>query len=116
MQTLIVLIDRGMLTPDEALSVLDTQRKKRCPLGQLALQNGILTVNQIFQILTRSADTRELFGQAAIALGFLTETQLALLLHLQQNLLPSIPELLLEMDLCDAETLDRLSGRRRMSA
>jgi hypothetical protein len=88
------LVERGFLTPEQALDAFDEQLAKRTPLGRLAVSNGKLTMAQVFTVLDAQAGTRRLFGEIAIEMGFLTAADVQDLLREQRRISPTLIDIL----------------------
>lgn len=102
------LLHARVLEPEVALQLLRRREAQQIPIGRLALERGLLQVPQIFQILKHAAKTRQRFGEAGVTLGMLHPEQVHVLLGLQQDHLPSIPEMLVEMSICEASQVPTL--------
>ena len=100
------LIDRGAATQEEVLRALDEQRKRRLPLGTVAVQEKFLTYQDVYTVLNAQADAPDKhFGELAVELGLLTPEALGTLLALQQERTPHVGEILVEMGVLDPQRL-----------
>ena len=108
---LVYLTRTGIIDAETALELLRRREAQQIPLGRIALEAGLLKIPQVFQILKHTAETRQRFGEAGVSLGMLRREQVLQLLGMQQDRLPSISEMLVEMDLCDADELPALMER-----
>lgn len=79
------LVQKGVLTSEQALTVLERQKSSRPLMGLLALQSGKLSTEQLFTILSE-LKPNERFGEAALRFGFLDQLEVLELLATQQEL------------------------------
>lgn len=70
----------------------------------IALKEKVLTLSQVFNILNTQADTPKFFGEIAVNLGYLDKDGIEKLLAIQQEGMPAIEDILVEMKKIDNET------------
>jgi uncharacterized protein YaaQ len=111
------LYRHGLITADEIVEALIRQSDHRIPLGRLALESKKLTLKQVAKVLAAQTEEGQRFGQLAVRMGFLSEHDVAYLLMVQNNRLPSLTSVLIEMGALDRETADReFHNARRVAA
>ena len=79
------LLEKGRITSQQLVDVLEFQKNVKLPIGVLALEHGMLTSEQIKLIVARQSNADKRFGELAISLGLLTETQIDELLQKQAS-------------------------------
>ena len=100
------LYRRGLITAEQIVEASIQQGDCRIPLGRLALELKKLTVKQVAKVLEAQTEEGKRFGQLAVRLGFLSEQDVAYLLMVQNNRLPSLTKVLIEMGAIDQATAD----------
>jgi len=83
MQFVYYLQNKGLITKEQVVEVLDRQRLHAIPVGKLARMEGLLTEKQVYEVLNRQKSVRRPFGKVAVDLGYLTSKELSDLLLLQ---------------------------------
>ncbi len=79
------LVDKGVITKDVLLSVLQEQASARVKLGTIAVADAILTQKQADEINQLQTQMDKRFGDIAVEKGYLTEEQVNSLLGKQGN-------------------------------
>jgi hypothetical protein len=100
------LYRRGILTAEQIIEASIRQSDRRIPLGKLALECKKLTLKQVAKVLEAQTEEGKRFGQLAVQLGFLSDLDVAHLLMVQNDRLPSLTKVLIEMGALDQETAD----------
>ena len=85
MQKYQIFIDKGLITETDVDKALDSIRRSRLTLGDLAKQRGFLTSRQILKVLNQQALSTKPFGEIAIEMGFLSKEQVSLLIDEQER-------------------------------
>jgi len=100
------LVRRGAVTEEEMLKALDEQKKRRLPLGTVAIMENFLTFKDVYTVLNAQVEQpAKRFGEVALELGLLTPETLENLLALQREKNPHVGEVLVELGLLDRERL-----------
>ena len=110
------LYRRGIVSAEQIVEASIRQSDKRIPLGRLALECKKLTFKQVSQVLEAQSEEGKRFGQLAVQLGFLSKEDVAHLLMVQNDRLPSLTKVLIEMDALDQETADLEFTNARQAA
>jgi len=94
------LEEKGLITADVILKVMDMQMDSRVPLGRMAIDHRMMTVKQVLEVLRKQAtgDKRN-FGEIAIGLAYITKDQIDFLVNLQGKSSKSFADLLIELDI-----------------
>lgn len=100
------LESKGILTPQQALDSLETQKGTKVKLGTLAVEEKMLTTEQAETINRQQAAQNLHFGELAIKNGFLTQEQLDLLLDMQPRDYVILKQLLHDKGYAQAEAVD----------
>jgi len=79
------LVDRGFITEDQLDKSLNTIRRSRPTLGELAKQRGWLNSKGILKILAKQAISTRQFGEIAMELNLLNKEQLLELIDEQER-------------------------------
>ncbi|MCS6865710.1 MAG: Hpt domain-containing protein [Gemmataceae bacterium] len=98
------LVERQVLTAEQALEALYRHRGRYPTLGDLAVEVGLLTKDQLRQLRERLAPGNG-FAQAVVAGGYLTDSDLGRLLRLQEQRIPVWSEDLINDGLVDRTTM-----------
>jgi hypothetical protein len=110
------LVSEGRVTRDSVRLALAQQRRRRVPLGVLAVRAGMIDVAGVERVLGTQAgpDPWRLFGGVARDLGLLDAIQIDLLLSRQKECQPRIGDLLVEQGaLTEGELPTLLAHHRR---
>ncbi len=109
------LVAEGRVTADAVQLALAQQRRRRVPLGVLAVRARMLQVDDVDTILRHQVTSTgwTLFGRAARALGLLDAVQVDLLLSRQRESQPRLGELLVEQGAIARDDLPLLLARHR---
>lgn len=110
------LYRRGFVTAEQIVEASIVQNDRRIPLGKLALETKKMSVKQVAKVLNAQTEEGKRFGQLAVQLGFLTDQDVAYLLMVQNDRLPSLMKVLIEMGAIDQETADIEFGNARQAA
>lgn len=79
------LKDKGLLTEEQLIDLLDEHRKVRAKLGIIAVSEGLITQEEADRINRLQAIMDMRFGDIAVEEGYLTEDQVENLLKKQGN-------------------------------
>lgn len=100
------LIKRGVATESQILKALDDQKKKRLPIGTVAVTEKFLSIKDVYVILNKQfEDPEKKFGEVAVELGLLTGEELQTILELQFEKNPNVGEILIEHGVLDRDRL-----------
>jgi two-component system chemotaxis sensor kinase CheA len=99
------LVERKVLTAEQALAALNNHRDQRPHLGSLAVELGMMSVDQLFEVINRMG-AGDRFGQTAVDLGYLTGANLGRLLLLQEQRTPPLHECLVANGTVDPSQLE----------
>ena len=110
------LYRRGLITAEQVVEASIRQSDERIPLGRLALETKKLSVKGIAKILQAQTEGDQRFGKTAVRLGLLTERDVADLLMIQNDRLPAMGDVLVEMGAIDRETMEAESILARKAA
>jgi len=100
------LVEKGLVTMQQVLEALDTQREEMMPLGRIARREGRLNDDQVYEVLNRQKNERRPFGSIAIELGYLTKQDVNELLEIQ-NSEPSLGDILVKMGAIDKDVMEK---------
>jgi diguanylate cyclase (GGDEF)-like protein len=95
------LVNRGALDGPTISSVMLRYQRKRCQIGELAVQYGYLSTDEVDQVMQEQNQHQERFGHTALQLGLLTQDQLVRLLAIQRENPTSIARIMSGMGLVD---------------
>lgn len=98
------LVNSGVLDEVAVYDAMNIQMKMKEPIGMIALKEKALTLPQVFNILNKQADTPKFFGEIAVDLEYLDKEGIEKLLAIQQEGMPAIEDILVEMKKIDNET------------
>lgn len=101
-----ILIQKGLLSPENLQIALDYQRKNGGLLGNILVDFGWLDEAQVLEA-AELIPRRGKLGEMLIRLGVISEEQLQQALEFQQKSGGAIGEILLSLGLVDAQTLYR---------
>jgi hypothetical protein len=79
------LLETGVLTKEQLLSVYEKQGTSRSRLGLIAVTEKMMTIDQVDEVNKLQAIMDKRFGDIAITSGYLTDEQVGRLLKLQGN-------------------------------
>jgi uncharacterized protein YaaQ len=100
------LYRRGLVSAEQIIEASIRQSDRRIPLGRLALECKKLSIHQVAKILDAQIEEGQRFGQLAIRMGFLSERDVAYLLMVQNDRLPALRQILVEMRALDPATME----------
>jgi len=109
------LREKGVISGDQFADAVREQLSRRPILGKLAIQKRKLSIKQSFQVFGAQADAldEKPFGRRAVELGFLNEAELSELLMEQEDSVPKLGEILVEMGaLTSSRMIDELHSAR----
>ena len=98
------LVNSGVLDEVAVYDAMNIQMKMKEPIGMIALKEKALTLPHVFNILNKQADTPKFFGEIAVDLEYLDKEGIEKLLAIQQEGMPAIEDILVEMKKIDNET------------
>ncbi len=103
------------MSPDAVQLALAQQRRRRVPVGVLAVRAKMLDVDSVDRILRHQVTTTgwTLFGRTARSLGLLDAAQVDVLLSRQRESQPRLGELLVEQGALTPDELPVLLARHR---
>jgi CheY-specific phosphatase CheX len=101
------LLEKGRITSQQLVEVLEFQKSVRPPIGALALDVGLLTPDQVKLVLARQPNNDKRFGEMALSLGYLNQSHVDELLHLQASHKFMLGEALMVKGYLSTEILDR---------
>jgi len=96
------LLEQGLLTRDQLLAALESQRASNPVLGELAQAHGMLDAAQAQRINDRQRSHDQRFGDIAQELGLLTADQVDALLAQQQSQRKLFGQILVEHGMLSA--------------
>jgi len=79
------LLQKGLLTKDQLLDVLEIQNTVNRKAGQIAVDDGLLLPKHVEMVLRMQKRVNKYFGQLAIQMGFLTTDQVNIVLDKQKE-------------------------------
>ena len=100
------LVKQNIITLEQLLAAVQSQRLSRPPLGRLAIEHDCMTMAQVFQVLEAQADSFKLFGLLAAEMGFLSRDDLARLIMIQGMREPNLGDILVEQGAISQKRLD----------
>lgn len=109
------LLNKGHLSAEELLSVLDETARTHVKLGTMAVSDRLLTPAQVEEIHTIQAREDKRFGQIALEQGYLTADQLDTLLACQKNEHHQMVQVLFDRQHFNLEELDQIMEDYRES-
>ncbi len=109
------LLNKGHLSAEDLLPVLDETAKTHVKLGTMAVSNRLLTPAQVEEIHAIQASEDKRFGQIAIEQDYLTADQLDDLLSTQKNEHHQMVQVLLDRGIFNLEELDQIMEDYRES-
>ncbi|HBE72247.1 MAG TPA: hypothetical protein DDW52_29285 [Planctomycetaceae bacterium] len=111
------LYRRGQITAEQLAESLCVAAKRRKPIGQIALERRVLTIRQAMEVLAfQSEHSNVQFGQAAVRLGYLTEAEVTSLLGIQEEEVPTLSAILVELGYVSTQTLaEEISVQRELA-
>lgn len=101
------LLEKGRISSQQLLDVVDFQSTTNARLGTLASERGFLSEDQVKQVNSAQKTTDRLFGDLAVDLGYLTSEQLAELVEIQKTARLFLGEALVEKGILSADDLER---------
>ena len=113
------LVEKKIVREEDLIQVLDAQKAKRIPLGQLAVKEKFLEAKQLFKILTaqrKQGDGAVNFGAVAIEMGFMSAEKMEELVKIQNETNDLLGDILVEQGfITRSELLQRLKEFRVLS-
>ena len=100
------LESKDLLTHQQAVDALETQKGTKVKLGALAVEEKMMTPEQAETINRQQAMQNAHFGELAVSNGFLTQEQLDFLLDLQPRDYIILKQILHDKKYAVAETVD----------
>lgn len=106
----VYLVRVGAITPDDLVTAMEVQHRRREPFGKIALKSRKLTVRQTAEILNHQANhPAQRFGEIAVQMGFMTEDDVSAILQIQKANIPTLEEVFVSEGMLTADQLDRWS-------
>lgn len=102
------LLNRGHLSAEELLSVLDQTTHTHVKLGTIAISERLLTPDQVEEIHGIQAREDKRFGQIAVEQGYLSADQLDALLASQRSEHHQLAQVMVDRGLFSLDELDQL--------
>lgn len=101
---LVHLLDLGLVTADQSVTVLRHLATHSIPLGRIARAEGMMTTQSVMDTLSlQAARPSARFGELAMELGFLEEGQISSLVLAQLRRQPRVEDLVVELGLLTKE-------------
>ena len=100
------LIECGLLTIDQVLTVLNAQKKSQPMLGELLVKAGHLTVKEVMRTLVYSSAMGDRMGETAVRLGYLQIEDLNAALDEQRQARPGFRNTAVDLGILDRESID----------
>jgi hypothetical protein len=101
---LVHLLDLGLLTADQSVTVLRHLATHSIPLGRIARVEGMMTTHAVMDTLSlQAARPGARFGELAMELGFLEEGQISALILAQIRRQPRVEDIVVELGLLTQE-------------
>lgn len=101
------LQDIGVLTPEQYVDIIETNRTARVKLGPLAVSEGYLSIEQAEEVNRIQAVKDARFGDIAIELGYMTDSQLSTLLRKQGDSYLLMVQQLVERNILNLEQIQK---------
>lgn len=110
------LYQRGQISAEQLAESVCVAASRRKPIGQIALERRMLTMRQAMDVLAFQSDHANVqFGQAAIRLGYLNETDVTSLLGIQEEEVPTLSAILVELGYVSTQTLaEEITAQREL--
>lgn len=105
------LLDKGMISEDQALLLADELTKVRAKLGLIAVHEGLMTEYQADTVNMLQATMDKKFGDLAVEKGFLTNNQVQELLRKQGDPYLSVAQALENLGIMHLNDLNFLMKR-----
>lgn len=99
------LTEKGLLSPEQLVDALNTQRDETDAIGRIALYGRFLTVKDVSKILNVQATEPGRFGEVGVRLGLLTNSDVRKLLDLQRRSRPPLGEILVRNGILSKEKM-----------
>lgn len=101
------LLQKGILTEEQLLSILEIQSAVNRKIGQIAVDEGLMLPEKIETVLKVQKRINKYFGQLAIQMGLLTRDQLTYLLERQQERYIHMDEILRREQILPEEVISK---------
>lgn len=101
------LLQKGIISKEQLLRILEIQGEVNRKIGQLAIEEGLLLPEHIDNILKVQKRINKYFGQLAIQMGILSEEKLAHLLRRQRERYIEIEDIIIRENMLPKEVLKK---------
>jgi hypothetical protein len=105
----VALVRAGIITPEQFVTLIETQLQRQIPVACLAIRADLLTMRQVGNLWADAESSERSFGEMAIERRYLSEAQLGKLVALQNACVPSIEQLVVELGFLGAGLVRVLS-------
>ena len=100
------LLEKNLITKEQLLKALESQKGQRLRLGTLAIHSGLLTAAEVNHIHGVQTHENKRFGELAIELGYLTSVQIDKLLSAQTPSYLQLCQALVDLHYLSAEDFE----------
>lgn len=100
------LTDKNILSREQALDTLETQKDTKLRIGTLAVEENLMTPEQVAALNRQQATQNMRFGELAIKAGLMTNEQLELLLSKQPRDHVILKQILTDKQYMSSEDVD----------
>ena len=100
------LLEKNLITKEQLLKALESQKGQRLRLGTLAIHSGLLTAAEVNHIHGVQTHENKRFGELAMELGYLTSVQIDKLLSAQTPSYLQLCQALVDLNYLSAEDFE----------
>lgn len=103
---LVWLVDRRMLSAEQAVEVMRAVSRRSLPIGRVACEEGLMTMKAVMHTLSEQAENpTERFGDVAVRLGYLDRAQIKALVGAQAWRQPRMDQIIVDLGFLDADAM-----------